>query len=165
MECSREPGVPCKQKVTKEAWFILMFKVLKKSNEEKSHIFYSMIADADCIITSADIEQLLFLLLNCYVTALKKTEVGSMWKLNTNQISNERFANMAVKELLRSKPHPSYVDVEEVYIWISKLPLVGQLFENVLTACIMDPSCILEGAHHGISEGCGETIKHVEFNR
>ena len=156
---------PSKNQVTKEALFILMFQVLKKSNEEKSRVIYSMTADADCIITSADIEKLLILMLNCYIMALKKTETGSKWGIETTQESNERFAKMTVKELLGSKPDPSFVPIEEVHSWLGKVPLVGQLFEDVLTACIMNPECVLEGAHHGISEGCEETVEHVEYNK
>ena len=124
-----------------------------------------MTADADCIITSADIEKLLILMLNCYIMALKKTETGSKWGIETTQESNERFAKMTVKELLGSKPDPSFVPIEEVHSWLGKVPLVGQLFEDVLTACIMNPECVLEGAHHGISEGCEETVEHVEYNK
>lgn len=161
----RDQEQPSEHQVTKEALFILMHQVLKKSNEEKSRVFYSMIAEADCVVTSTDIEQFLILMLNCYITALKRTDVGSKWKLQTTKESCERFARMLIEELLGSKPHPSYVAIEEVYAWIRKLPIVGQLFKDVVVACIINPIGIIEGAHHGISEGCEESVEHVEFNK
>ena len=151
--------------VGKRAFFVMASHCLKRNREEKVRVFYVLSADADQIVTSVEVEQLCVCLLESYAVALKKTAVASQWKLETDRTVNQHFAKMAVKELLGSKEDPSYVSPDEMTTWFTKLPLIEHLFVATIRACFFDVEGLVEGAHHGLSEGCEETVEHVQYDR
>ena len=151
--------------VGKVAFFISMSHVFKRSREEKAHIFYFLTADTDQVVTSVEVEELCKILLDCYVTALKKTSVGAKWKLQTNPEANHRFAKNAIKDLLGKKADPSCVAPEEFLPWFNKFPLIEKLFLAVMRACFMDTESLVEEKPHGLVEGCEETVAHVQYDR
>lgn len=151
--------------VAKVAFFVSMSHVFKQSREEKAHIFYYLSADVDQVVTSVEVEDLCKILLECYVTALKKTILGSKWKLMTNPDANHRFAKNAVKDLLGKKADPSCVALEEFLPWFNKFPIIENLFLAVMRACFLDVESLVEEQPHGLAEGCEETVAHVQYDR
>ena len=151
--------------VGKVAFFISMSHVFKRSREEKAHIFYFLTADVDQVVTSVEVEELCKILLDSYVTALKKTSVGAQWKLQTSVEANHRFAKNAVKDLLGKKTDPSCVAPEEFLPWFNKFPLIENLFLAVMRACFLDVESLVEEKPHGLEEGCEETVAHVQYDR
>lgn len=151
--------------VAKVAFFVSMSHVFKQSREEKAHIFYYLSADVDQVVTSVEVEDLCKILLECYVTALKKTILGLKWKLMTNPEANHRFAKNAVKDLLGKKADPSCVALEEFLPWFNKFPMIENLFLAVMRACFLDVESLVEEQPHGLVEGCEETVAHVQYDR
>lgn len=151
--------------VGKVAFFVSMSHVFKRSREEKAHIFYYLTADVDQVVTSVEVEDICKILLDAYVTALKKTSIGAEWKLQTDAQANHRFAKNAIKDLLGKKTDPSCVSPEEVVSWFSKFPLIENLFLAVSRACFLDVESLLEEKPHGLEEGCEETVAHVQYDR
>lgn len=151
--------------VGRVAYFISMSHVFKQSRQERAHIFYLLTADSDQVVTSVEAEDLCKMLLDCYVTALKKTSGGAKWKLQTNPEANHRFAKNAIRDLLGNKSDPSCVTPEEFSMWFDKFPLIEKLLLAVMRAAFLDVESLVEEKPHGLEEGCEESIAHVQYDR
>ena len=153
------------EKVGKVAFFVSMSIVFKQTREEKAHTFYSMSAEVDQVVTSLEVENLCKTLLNAYVTALQKTSTGNIWKLQTTEDANQRFAKCSIRDLLGQKTDPSCVSLGELTVWFSKFPLIEKLFLAVMRAGFLDVESLVEEKPHGLQEGCEETVAHVQYDR
>lgn len=150
---------------SKSGFFCFHVTCFQTKQGRKAHIFYFLSADVDQVVTSVEVEDLCKILLECYVTALKKTILGSKWKLMTNPEANHRFAKNAVKDLLGKKADPSCVALEEFLPWFNKFPMIENLFLAVMRACFLDVESLVEEQPHGLVEGCEETVAHVQYDR
>lgn len=151
--------------VGRVAFFVSMAHVFKQGSQEKAHVFYLLTADSDQVVTNVEVEDLCKILLDCYVTALKKTSRGAKWKLQTNPEANHRFAKNAIKDLLGSKVDPSCVACEEFLPWFNKFPLIEKLFLATMRASFIDVDSLVDEGPHGLLEGCEETTAHVQYDR
>ena len=147
-----------------EAFIISLSHFLKRSKEDKAHIFFLVASDSDSV-DKEDIAGLCGILLNAYVTALKSTSIGAKWKLDSNNASKERFIKMAIHELKKDHHESSHITTEDLAYWFTVFPLIENMFGAVLRACFIDLESIVETHHHGLAEGCEEMVGHVQYDR
>ncbi|XP_032232835.2 MTOR-associated protein MEAK7 [Nematostella vectensis] len=150
--------------VSIDAYIVTMSHMFKKGRDQKAHIFYLVASDSNTV-NSSDVATLCSLFLNAYTIALESTSVGAKWKLKSTPQDSERFVQMAMKELLGSKKQPCELTTEDLIAWFSRFPLIEHLFSAIIRACFIDLESIVEEHPHGLSEGCEETIGHIQYDR
>lgn len=149
--------------VSKEAFIIALSHFLKRSKEDKAHIFFLVSSDSSSV-SKEDIATLCGFLLNAYVIALKSTSIAGKWKIDSNEEGRQRFVSMAMNEFDEDGKLSS-VSVHDLVSWFSRFPLIEHMFAAVLRACFIDLESIIETHSHGLAEGCEETIQHVHYDR
>ena len=150
--------------IGKQAFFKVLSHCMKKG-DWSGHVLYVLSADADQMVTSVEMEGLCMCLLDSYSKAFKQTVPGTQWKLETDTASNELFAKMAIQELLGEKENPSCVSVVDVKAWLARFPLIQHVLVATMRACFFGVEDLVEEAHHGLSEGCQETVEHVHYDK
>jgi len=149
--------------VSKQAFIIALSHFLKRSKEDKAHIFF-LVASDSTTVTKQDILDFVSILLDAYVIALKSTIIGGKWKIDSSKADNKRFVTMAMKEL-DPDDQLSMVTVDQLVSWFIRFPLIEHMFGAVLRACFIDLESIIESHTHGLTEGCQEMTGHLPYDR
>lgn len=149
--------------VSKEAFIIALWNFLKRSKDDKAHIFFLVASDSNSV-NKQDISDFISVLLDAYVIALKSTSIGSKWKIDSSIADNQRFVSMAMNELDQDDKLSS-VAVSDLVSWFNRFPLIEHMFGAVLRACFIDFESIIETHSHGLAEGCQETTDHFQYDR
>lgn len=149
--------------VSKQAFIIALSHFLKRSKEDKAHIFFLVASDSSTV-SKQDIADFVSILLDAYVIALKLTTIGGKWKIDSTKADNHRFVTMVMNEL---DPFNKLMTVkmEHLVTWFIRFPLIEHMFGAVLRACFIDLESIIESHTHGLTEGCQEMTGHVPYDR
>ena len=154
------PTDPSRQnQVSKEAFYIALAHSLHGNHHQLAHILLSLA----CSPSVKDLSNLLVTLINAYAKALKKTEYESKWRIENNEESAQKVADLLCEDLETKDGGVSGDDVEK---WLSRQPLVEHLFETVCKVCFLGLSAVF-GAHwHGQHQGCEPSPeRHSHTNR